>query len=128
MKATPQEQMERLKVAERAVVIQDLDRMTRSQQALTDHYHKRMLGVPVPEEEMIHIGDVTTNHAHPTVGRPGMSKLAALALGLLGASVPAAGLIGYLLATAKPAVEKIIEKPGQDYDVDVGMEIIPPKK
>ncbi len=60
--------------------------------------------------------------------RPGLSRLAALGLGLLGASVPAVGVIAYLLGAAKPAIEKIIEKPGQNYDVDVGMEIIPPKK
>lgn len=75
---------------------------------------------------------ITVNHYQPPaakpVSRPGLSKLAAVALGLAGAGLPMAGVIGYLLATAKPAIEKIIEKPGQDYDVDVGMEVIPPKR
>jgi hypothetical protein len=75
----------------------------------------------------------------PPAPRKGLSTLAALGLGALGIASPvAAGVIGYLLNT-KPAItntlEKIVEKPiekiittpGQNYDVDVDMEVIPPK-
>jgi hypothetical protein len=98
-----------------------------------------MLGVPVPEDEMIHIGDVTLPPEPRPQARKGLSPLAAVALGLLTAAVPAAGVIGYLLNN-KPAitntlekivekpVEKIITTPGQNYDVDVDMEVIPPKE
>jgi hypothetical protein len=123
------DQLDRLAVAERAVLVQDQARMYKSQQALTDHYQNKLLGVPIPEDEMIHIGDVTL----PPASQPkpsGLSPLAAMALGLLTAAVPAAGAIGYLLSTAKPAiektVEKIITKPGSNYDVDIDMEVIPP--
>lgn len=132
-----QQVVQALEQAREAVLLQDQSRMFRSQQALTDHYHKRMFGVPVPEDEMIHIGDVTLPPEPRPQARKGLSPLAAVALGLLTAAVPAAGAIGYLIA-AKPVitntvekiidrpVEKIITKPGLNYNVDVDMEVIPP--
>jgi hypothetical protein len=67
----------------------------------------------------------------------GLSPLAAIGIGLLGAAVPGAGIIGFLLNKApavvqqvekvveKP-VEKVIELPGKSYGVDVDVEVIPP--
>lgn len=69
--------------------------------------------------------------------RKGLSTIAALGLGALSVALPGTGvLIGYLL-NKTPAItntiEKIIEKPGtaittpgQDYNVEVDMEVIPP--
>lgn len=70
--------------------------------------------------------------------RRGLSPLAAAGIGLLGAAIPAAGIIGYMLNRAPAAVstvEKIIEKPvekvitlpGKSFGVDVDMEVIPPR-
>lgn len=74
--------------------------------------------------------------AKPVI-RKGLSPLAAIGIGLLGAAVPGAGIIGFLLNKApavvqqvekvveKP-VEKVIELPGKSYGVDVDVEVIPP--
>lgn len=124
-------QLERLEVAERAILLQDQSRMLKSVQAATDTMQNRLLGVPVPEDDVINLGNITINPesaptAQPPARKTGLSTAAALALGLLTAAVPAAGVIGYLLKAAPAAVEKVIEKPGTNYDVKVGMEIIPP--
>ncbi len=129
--ATPSNQLERLEVAERAILLQDQSRMLKSVQAATDTMQNRLLGVPVPEDDVINLGNITVNpDPVQTVQAPaqksGLSTAAAVALGLLTAAVPAAGVIGYLLKAAPAAVEKVIEKPGTNYDVKVGMEIIPP--
>lgn len=131
-----QRALQALEEAERAILVQDQSRMFRSQQALTDHYQNKMFGVPVPEDEMIHIGDVTLPPEPKPQTKSGLSPLAGIALGALLAGLPIAG---YLLANKDPiikTVEKIVEKPvekiittpGQDYDVDVDMEVIPPPK
>ena len=61
--------------------------------------------------------------------RKGLSTAAAIGIGLLTAAVPAAGVVGYLLNSkvVEKSVEKIIKQPGTNYDVDVEMEVIPPK-
>ena len=127
----PTNQLERLEVAERAILLQDQNRMLKSVQAATDTMQNRLLGVPVPEDDVINLGNITINpesapNPQPPARKNGLSTAAAVALGLLTAAVPAAGVIGYLLKAAPAAVEKVIEKPGTNYDVKVGMEIIPP--
>lgn len=72
----------------------------------------------------------------PVPVRKGLSKLAGLGIALAGAAFPLAGIAGYLLAGAKPAVsilqpvektvEKIVKQPGKSYGVDVDVELIPP--
>jgi len=75
----------------------------------------------------------------PPAVKKGLPTLATVALTALAFAVPTAGAIGYLLnktpaitntlekIVEKP-VEKIIHHPGQNYDVDVDMEVIPPQK
>mgnify|MGYP000429126544 FL=1 len=81
---------------------------------------------------------VVHNHGEPAPVpvRKGLSKLAGLGIALAGAAFPLAGIAGYLLAGAKPAVsilqpvektvEKIVKQPGKSYGVDVDVELIPP--
>jgi hypothetical protein len=148
MRASPLQQLEQLAVADQAILTQDRLKLFNSDQALIDTYHYKMMGVPLPapEDSVIHFGDVntTTTQASPQPATPpaapsALSPLAAVALGLLGAAVPAAGVIGYLLNTAKPvatavqAAEKAIPPPAgpvapivQKYNVGVDMQVIPP--
>jgi hypothetical protein len=123
----------KLNQVERANLINDQARMFKSDQARTDHYFLRMLGVPIPDDEMIDISEKTIHN------NSGISPLATIAIGLIsGAVIPLAGLAGYFLSKAPAAVqqiEKIVEKPvetiitkpGKTYNVNVDMEVVPPE-
>lgn len=124
---SPQEQMERLEVAEQAALLQDRCRMFKSVQASVDAHQKQYGGVDIPEDDVINTGNINIYPDEKQPPRNGLSALAAVGLGLLAAAVPTAGVIGYLMR-ATPAIEKVIHVPGVDYDVNVGMEVVPPKK
>ena len=80
---------------------------------------------------------ITINHAPPASQRAdkpssGVGKLAAVALTAAGLGV--AGTLGWPFLTAWAAkqattrvIDRVITKPGTDYDVQVDMQVIPPK-
>lgn len=103
-----EELLKRLEVAREAVVTQDLSRMLKSQQALTDHHHNRLLGVPVPEDDVIHLGDVNNATTHTQAPQKGLSPLIG---GLIGAGLMATGIGGFFgLGMVADAIKAI--KPG----------------
>lgn len=127
----PKDQLDQLKVAQQAVLIQDQARMFNSQQALTDFYHNKMLGVPIPEDEMIHVGDYySQSQPTPPQFKSGVSILTAIAWGAVTAAIPIAAAAGFLLSRTSPlqerTIEKVIPSPSQTYGVNVDMEVIPP--
>jgi hypothetical protein len=79
---------------------------------------------------------ITVNHAPPAVPKSagvGIGKLAAVALGAAG--LTAVGVLGWPAAATwlatkatERVVEKVITQPGQDYDVKVRMQVIPPNE
>jgi len=116
----------------------DMDRLLRIRAAVV----AQELGLP-PEQYALPFPGNSVNIQLPpdppiiAPARKGLSKLAGLALLAAGAAIPGVGIAGYLLGLAKPAlpivappvvktVEKIIEKPGKNYGVDVDVDVIPP--
>lgn len=103
----------------------------RSTKNITFNNYGNPVGDPAPTQPVVPVPI-----AKPVV-RKGLSTAAAIGFGLLGAAIPGAGIIGFLLNNApavvrqvekvveKP-VEKVIELPGKSYGVDVDVEVIPP--
>lgn len=120
----------KLSLARRAMLVADEGDVLSFDRAVVKAHHKRNFGdVLMPEDDTnIHIGDIVSQPtAKPTQPKQGLSTLAALGIGLLGAAIPGAGVLGYLL-NAAPAVIQTIEKktvtPG-DGDTKYQLRLLP---
>jgi len=116
-------QREGLKTAAMALNVQRLNREETLLQAMESHDVERHTGKPMPDDDTVHVGDVTNHYPAPEKSeKPAASGIAKLALG---AALMATGIGGgfgaaMLLDGGKDVIDNAKDKPEIRYLLDLG--------